>query len=567
MAVMVIFTSYFMYENVNLKDRIIIRIVDQTELISDLVIHSVEDFLAGKHNKKTFSSISTYSDVIGIDKISIFKPNGEEAFKDNKEKRNAVGKEAENLQKAVRTMNHAEYFDMENNTFVTFVPIFVEESCAKCHGEEGDIVGVVKVGLATGNDFELLDKIKHFIWALLLIILLPIGGILISGLIIMDKNRLFADLKESKSDLEKLFAKMDETQQYLQMILDNSKAIIWTTDNDHKIVEFNKEAQLVTGYGKEAVVGKHAEIIYAGPTKRAKLLAKRKNIGKNLWEARSDEVELKSKEGRSIYVSMIISPLLDATGQEVGKVAVCKDITESKILQFQLVQSEKLAGIGTLASGIAHEINNPLAGILGMAEAIRDEDDLELIRSYTDDIIQYAEHGSNIVKELSGYSRSAKTESASIMEIAESMQDSLKMAKHSSEFDSIEVDENLEGGCLVNANKGELQQVFVNLMVNASHAMDGKGNLTLKCFKVGKMVRATISDNGSGIDLETKKQIFDPFFTTKPAGEGTGLGLYVVYKIITKYRGVIDIDTKVGKGTTFIIEFPLTNSDAESLIT
>ena len=105
----------------------------------------------------------------------------------------------------------------------------------------------------------------------------------------------------------------------------------------------------------------------------------------------------------------------------IGSVGIGKDISEQKMLQFKLLQSEKLAGIGTLASGIAHEINNPLAGILGMAEAIRDESDMETIKSYTDDIIQYSVNASIIVKELSSYSRTANNETTSTVDIARSL--------------------------------------------------------------------------------------------------------------------------------------------------
>jgi len=228
------------------------------------------------------------------------------------------------------------------------------------------------------------------------------------------------------------------------------------------------------------------------------------------------------------------------------------------MLQFKLMQSEKLAGIGTLATGIAHEINNPLAGILGMAEAIREESDMTLIKSHTEDIIQYSENARRIVRELSDYSRAAQNTVESRVDLSKTIENSLKLARHSASFGAIEVDSALEGGSFVHGSQVELQQVFVNLIINAVHAMEGGGALTLRCWKEGPFVKAVVADSGHGIPEEKMNQIFDPFFTTKPVGAGTGLGLYVVYRIVTKYGGGIDVESAEGRGTAFTVKFPAT---------
>jgi len=144
------------------------------------------------------------------------------------------------------------------------------------------------------------------------------------------------------------------------------------------------------------------------------------------------------------------------------------------------------------------------------------------------------------------------------------IENSLKMARHSASFSSIALSTELEKDCLIIANGGEIQQVFVNLIINAIHAMDGAGSLMLKSRIVGNFVEVSVCDTGQGIPEKHLSQIYDPFFTTKPAGKGTGLGLYVVYKIVTRYKGSIDVASRAGKGTTFTLRFP-THSGAPKL--
>jgi signal transduction histidine kinase len=186
------------------------------------------------------------------------------------------------------------------------------------------------------------------------------------------------------------------------------------------------------------------------------------------------------------------------------------------------------------------------------------------MKSYTSDIIKYAIKASDIVKDLNIYSRSAHNESKSTVDISHIMESSLKMAKHSAFFISIEVKQDFAEGCYMLANEGEIQQVLVNLMVNAIHSMDKEGTLELKCFKVGDFIHVVISDSGKGIPEEHLGQIYDPFFTTKPVGEGTGLGLYVAYKIVTQLGGTISCESKEGVGTTFVLKFPTSNSEIEA---
>jgi two-component system, NtrC family, sensor kinase len=235
---------------------------------------------------------------------------------------------------------------------------------------------------------------------------------------------------------------------------------------------------------------------------------------------------------------------------------IMRDITAEHQLQQQLMQSEKLAGIGTMAMGIAHEINNPLFGIMGMAEAILDENDRELILEYTNDIIRYSKSAAAIVKGLTIYSRSTESGDICLIDVNHSLDEAVKIAKHSTTFDSIETVRHYTAQSKVLINSGELQQVFVNIIQNAAQAMEGKGLLTLSTQDSDDIIIVTISDTGPGIPQEHLGKVFNPFYTTKDPGSGTGLGLYIIYRIIQKYNGTISIDSEKGKGATFIVTLP-----------
>ena len=256
-------------------------------------------------------------------------------------------------------------------------------------------------------------------------------------------------------------------------------------------------------------------------------------------------------------------PILDEKGNLSSVIEYAHDITEEQRLQEQLIQSEKLAGIGILASGVAHEINNPLSGIIGMAEASLEEEDISTIRSYLTDILNCGQRISEIVKGLRSYCRIAKQEEQTLIDMNDVLEESLKMVRLAVKTSSVEVIKKFQPIDKVVANLGEIQQVFTNLITNAFQAMDGKGGiLTLSTRSLRDSVEVKVSDNGMGIPQKYLSKIFDPFFTTKKTGEGTGLGLNIVYRIVTKYGGTIDVESKEGLGTTFTLRFPTRRDEA-----
>ncbi|MBI3807958.1 MAG: GHKL domain-containing protein [Nitrospirae bacterium] len=229
---------------------------------------------------------------------------------------------------------------------------------------------------------------------------------------------------------------------------------------------------------------------------------------------------------------------------------------ESK-LEAELLQSEKLAGIGSFAAGIAHDINNPLQLILGLAENLAEERDLNAVHQQAQDIIEAVKRTSAICRDLTRYSRRASPHDDVLVPVNEKLDEALKIARYASSFHDIEMIKQYQPGAAVKGNPDELLHVLVNLITNAVHAMEGRGGtLTIETLLHDGQVEIRISDTGCGIDPDKLDEIFEPFFTTKAPGKGTGLGLYNVKTIVNKMHGTIAVDSRIDGGTTFTLTFP-----------
>ena len=225
--------------------------------------------------------------------------------------------------------------------------------------------------------------------------------------------------------------------------------------------------------------------------------------------------------------------------------------------QLPVIQTEKLASLGTLVSGMAHEINNPAQGILAIAELIMVEDDQTKIREYAKDIVSYSKHIATVVRDFACYARPNAQDEVVEIDLRERLGEAVKMVKRCPHFGQVEVVTQFRDVPRFRARRVEIDQVFVNLVSNAVQAMQGKGRLRLATCVQGEDVVAEVLDTGCGIPKAVLHKIYDPFFTTKEPGKGTGLGLSIVYQIMTKYGGSISVESEEGKGTTFTVRFPV----------
>jgi signal transduction histidine kinase len=237
-------------------------------------------------------------------------------------------------------------------------------------------------------------------------------------------------------------------------------------------------------------------------------------------------------------------------------------VRHESTLQAELLHSEKLAGIGSFAAGIAHDMNNPLQLILGLAENLVDERDLETVHLQARDIVEAVKRTTAICRDLTSYSRRASSQQDSLIAINGKLDEALKIARYAVALQDIDICKTYQPDVMVKGNPDELLHVFVNLITNAVQAMEQGGTLTLESAMVCGATRVRVSDTGCGISADLIDRIFEPFFTTKPPGKGTGLGLYNIKNVIQHMHGTIEVESRVGRGSTFTVTFPQ-KTDAE----
>ena len=243
--------------------------------------------------------------------------------------------------------------------------------------------------------------------------------------------------------------------------------------------------------------------------------------------------------------------------QVTGQIIILDDKTDRVSWEDQLAQSEKLTSIGLLAAGVAHEVNTPLAVISSYSQMLgkkigSDSPNGEILEK----IIKQSFRASEIVNGLLNFSRTNETEFR-IVEVNDIISETLSLLEHQLKSAKIQLEKDLTPSTTqIYGNPGKLQQVFLNLFINAKDAMPQGGTLFVKTFSKGTVFCIEILDTGDGIPEEHLQKIYDPFFTTKSTGRGTGLGLSVSYGIIQEHSGKIAVESKSGQGTRFILELP-----------
>jgi PAS domain S-box-containing protein len=360
---------------------------------------------------------------------------------------------------------------------------------------------------------------------------------------------IFRDLTEQR----KLEKKIREAKMNLEAIFDGIRDRLSLQDIDYKILRANRSVIEHCHTSYQDLIGRKCYEAYYQKTSPCEQCP----VAVTIETQKPSSSILKISKGDTT-LQVFSYPILDEQDKLVSIIEYVRDITEEQQLQEQLIQSEKLAGIGTLASGVAHEINNPLTVIIGLAEVAIEEENSTEIKTYLKDIFRCSQRIKEIVKGLSSYSRIARQDEQGLVSINEVLEESLKMVGLAMKAHEVQVIKKFRSTEKLEVNIGEIQQVFTNLITNAFQAMDGRGGkLTLVTRSLKDSIEVKVSDTGTGIPQKYLNKIFDPFFTTKELGKGTGLGLNIVHRIVQKYEGTIDVRSKEGKGTTFTITFPV----------
>jgi len=363
-------------------------------------------------------------------------------------------------------------------------------------------------------------------------------------------------MKELVFDRDRLASKLELNQQYLKSILHTSDSAIMMVDENEKFIAWNRGAEKIFGYTEEEILGKPSSFLMPPGERYIEELDQiQKDV--KLHGQKILETERKTRDGNILSVRLSVSKLPGKDGTYAGRAIIIKDYTEYKKLQAQIDQSEKLAVIGQLAAGVAHEIGNPLASISSLVQIMQRKSQDEFFSEQLINIKENIDRITKIVRELVDFSRPPSYE-LGMHEITDIIKTAIGIVKYDKRVRKVKFETDLQNTLpKVYVAADQLLQVFVNILINALDAIQGNGTIIVKSYFDKRNIYVEINDNGCGMNESTIKQIFDPFFTTKEVGKGTGLGLSVSYGIIKKFNGEIVVKSKVNEGSTFTIILPI----------
>jgi two-component system, NtrC family, sensor kinase len=404
-------------------------------------------------------------------------------------------------------------------------------------------IAVIGLGRTTHGDFlssedvELLESMASYI------------GIAIQN------ARLYASLEQKISEYERL-------KEFNENIVESINVGVFAVDLEERVESWNAQMEVMYAMSRQEAVGQNLRDILPASFVSEFLRLKDEPGVHNLYRFR-----LQTRTGENRCANVAIAPLVSRNFEVVGRIIIVDDITERMELEAQLAQADKLSSIGLLAAGVAHEVNTPLAVISSytqmLAKQVRGD---QRVAPLLDKITQQTFRASEIVNGLLNFSRTGAAEFTAL-DLNLIIEETLKLLEHQFRASQVHLQTSLEHNLPpILGNSGKLQQVFLNLFLNAKDAMAAGGTLRVATLVNGH-VAVDISDTGSGIALEHMQRIYDPFFTTKSTvsegqRRGTGLGLAVSYGIIQEHAGKIQVESQVGSGTTFHLEFPMVRKAA-----
>ncbi len=375
---------------------------------------------------------------------------------------------------------------------------------------------------------------------------------------------------------KKLSVNLQNSEEKYRALANESPDLRYRTDNGGKIVFVSQSIHKMTGYTTEEVIGLKMTEIYVNPDERDLFMEKLQKTG----YVNDFVVQLKRKDGSIWWGSVNTQLYKDQDDNILGVDGVVRDVTENKKLEAQLVQSQKMEAIGTLAGGIAHDFNNILTSIIGFSEiTLFDLPEGSKAQKNITQVIASGRRAADLVKQILTFSRK-EAQNLKVFNPHPVVKEALEMMR-SSLPTTIRMEEDLDLDCgKIEADPTQLHQVVMNLCTNAAQAMtDEKGSLTVTLLRTkitskeiealtggtkksaGPFIVLSVSDTGYGMDKTIKERIFEPYFTTKETSKGTGLGLAVIHGIIESCNGFIKVESEPGEGTTFQVYIPAQKRD------
>lgn len=372
---------------------------------------------------------------------------------------------------------------------------------------------------------------------------------------------------ELNANLERMVERRTQellaTEEKYRRLFEGSRDMVFICDGQGRILDINRAGwQLLGAPHRDALVGKDL-------LQRLRPLDGSRSLVELIQEMESiADLEVSvARDGQEEALGLLAATIRrDPAGKPLAVEGIIKDISTRRWMERQLLQADKLASLGQLSAGVAHEINNPLGLILGYTQLLlRDVEPSSQVASDLRIIEKHAVHCKRIVEDLLKFSRSSGT-SKSPQDVNVLLKEVLNVVRSKFELERVLIIEDLEEhlpSLIVDGDK--IKQVFMNLLMNARQAISGEGTITVRTRwdRERNKLLVSFSDTGCGIPQEILHRIFDPFFTTKPVGVGTGLGLSVSYGIVRDHDGQILVETALGRGSTFTVELPLGGDERE----
>jgi len=405
------------------------------------------------------------------------------------------------------------------------------------------------------------------------------------GMLVLSAIRDISDRKRMEEQLrrahEELAASKDrqlqESQNRLALIVDSSQDAIIGKNLDGTITHWNKGAEHIYGYTTEEVIGKPISTL--APKDRADEVPGILDKIRRGQRVEYFETVRVRKDGQRLNVSISVSPIRNANGEIIGASAIARDVTGQKRSEELLRQAQKMEAVGRLAGGVAHDFNNVLGIVTACCDLLRTRVEPNGVAQFIDNISEAAKRGAALTRQLLAFSRRQVGLQPRLLDLNASLNEVVKLLRPLMGDDVQIILRHGADAAVVESDPAQLDQIVLNIAVNARDAMPKGGKLILETsiqefdavlaerhppMKPGRYVLLAISDTGSGMDATTLSQIFEPFFTTKEVGKGTGLGLATVYGIVKQSGGHIWVYSEVGRGTTFKIYLPAADHKLET---
>jgi len=497
-------------------------------------------------------------------------------------------------------INYIDKTDADNPIFTYLQPIEKKSKCNTCHATEG-ARGILVIRTSLADMYGILAKGRNE-WIISGILAISIGAALLSllikrsitgpiqknvevikriaegrgdmservevtaenevGYLAAAFNNMLDTLEKRAEENEKLFELVTKSKEEWVATFDAIQDLISIHDKDYRILKINKALARKFNSQPEDLIGSRCfELLYNCTAPKCNCPHTRTLKTGAIADAEVDDMVFEGTYKVTTF------PVYNDAGEVWASVHVARDITQEKMLREQLLHAEKLSSVGKLVAGIAHELNNPLMGIMGFSQILMDtpgDKKLDDIKDKLRKIYHESLRTAKIVQNLLTFARAKKTE-REYHSVNDILKHTVELREYSLKANNIEVALDLDEGVpKTMVDLFQLQQVFINIMNNAEDAMvarKGKGRLEIRTRRNRRKIEIAFRDDGPGIPKEIIHKVFDPFFTTKDVGKGTGLGLSITHGIITEHGGTIDIAAAEEGGAVVTIELPVVEKE------